>query len=108
MKYSDVLKKSLKPFKNIFFVVILVFIVWMLAFDANSWLIHRELNNEIDKLNLQKKFYNSKIKEDQQEIKNLNSTEGIEKYGREHYYMKKNNEEIFIIQQSDSAEIKEK
>lgn len=108
MKYSDVLKKSLKPFKNIFFVVILVFIVWMLAFDANSWLIHRELNNEIDKLNLQKKFYNSKIKEDQEEIKNLNSAEGIEKYGREHYYMKKNNEEIFIIQQSDSAEIKEK
>ena len=40
--------KLIKSFKNIFFVVTLIFIIWMLFFDANSWLVQRELNKEID------------------------------------------------------------
>ena len=66
------MKKKLKailrrfnPYKNIFFLVSIVFIVWMLFFDANSWLIHRVLDKEIEVLELKKDFYNSEIKNDQ-------------------------------------------
>ena len=91
------LKNTLKPFRNIFLVVTVIFIVWMLFFDANSWLIHRELNKEIEALNTIKEFYEREIKSDTKEIKKLQTPQGIEKYARENYNMKKENEDIYII-----------
>jgi cell division protein FtsB len=99
------LKKILSPFKNIFLLVTIIFIVWMLFFDANSWLIHKELNNEIDALNTKKEFYESEIKSDEKEIKILQTPDGIEKYAREKYHMKKENEDIYIIE-TDSLKTK--
>ena len=100
------LKNIFKPFKNIFLLVTLIFIVWMLFFDANSWLIHRELNKEIDALNVKKEFYESEISSDKKEIKILQTPEGVEKYAREKYNMKKENEDIYIIE-TDSIKPKE-
>jgi len=91
------LKNTLKPFRNIFLVVTVIFIVWMLFFDANSWLIHRELSKEIEALNTKKEFYEREIKSDTKEIKKLQTPQGIEKYARENYNMKKENEDIYII-----------
>jgi len=90
-------KKWLNPYRNIFLVVSLIFIFWMLFFDANSWLIHCELNKEIEALNDQKEFYNNEIKRDKAELKALQTEEGLEHYARETYKMKRKNEDIFII-----------
>ncbi len=100
------LKNIFKPFKNIFLLVTIIFIVWMLFFDANSWLIHRELNKEIDALNVKKEFYESEINSDKKEIKILQTPEGAEKYAREKYNMKKENEDIYIIE-TDTLKPKE-
>ncbi|MGB0769829.1 MAG: FtsB family cell division protein [Flavobacteriaceae bacterium] len=100
------LKNIFKPFKNIFLLVTIIFIVWMLFFDANSWLIHRELNKEIDALNVKKEFYESEINSDKKEIKILQTPEGVEKYAREKYNMKKENEDIYIIE-TDTLKPKE-
>ena len=100
------LKNIFKPFKNIFLLVTIIFIVWMLFFDANSWLIHRELNKEIDALNVKKEFYESEINSDKKEIKILQTPEGVEKYDREKYNMKKENEDIYIIE-TDTLKPKE-
>ena len=75
-------------------------------FDANSWRIHADLNKDIDDLNSKIEFYNSEISKDQKEINTLNSTNGIEKYAREHYKMKKDNEVIYIIEDQDSLKNK--
>ncbi|MDG1778978.1 MAG: septum formation initiator family protein [Flavobacteriaceae bacterium] len=104
-KLLNSLKKVLSPLKNIFLLVTIIFIVWMLFFDANSWLIHKELNNEIDALNTKKEFYESEIKSDEKEIKILQTPDGIEKYAREKYNMKKENEDIYIIE-TDSLKTK--
>jgi len=100
------LKNIFKPFKNIFLLVTIIFTVWMLFFDANSWLIHRELNKEIDALNVKKEFYESEINSDKKEIKILQTPEGVEKYAREKYNMKKENEDIYIIE-TDTLKPKE-
>ena len=100
------LKNIFKPFKNIFLLVTIIFIVWMLFFDANSWLIHRELNKEIDALNVKKEFYESEINSDKKEIKILQTPEGVEKYAREKYNMKKEIEDIYIIE-TDTLKPKE-
>ena len=39
-------------FKNIYFIIIVSFLIWMLFFDSNSYLVHRELNKNILKLEL--------------------------------------------------------
>ncbi|MDX1472114.1 MAG: septum formation initiator family protein [Flavobacteriaceae bacterium] len=92
----------LKPFKNVFVLVILGFIIWMLFFDANSYLIHRELNADIEALENEKEYYKKEIAKDNKAIKALSTEEGVERMAREKYYMKKENEEIFIIEYEDS------
>ena len=74
----------------------------MLFFDANSWLIHNELNNDIEELETEKDFYKNEIIKDKKAIKELSTEEGVEKLAREKYYMKQDNEEIFIIEYQDS------
>jgi len=98
--------KLLKPIKNIYFLIVVVFIVWMLVFDANSWIIHKDLNEDIEDLNSKIEFYNGEIANDKKEINTLNSPGGIEKYAREHYKMKKDNEVIYIIEEVDSLKTK--
>ena len=100
-------KKYLKPFKNIYFVTLLLFIIWMLFFFFYSWLIHHELNKEMDDLKDQKEYYNKEIQETNKAIKELSNEEGVEKLAREEYYMKKENEDIFIVEYEDSLKSKE-
>lgn len=99
--------KILKPLKNIFILILAVFIVWMLFFDANSWLIHHELNTDIDALESEKEYYKKEIEKDNKAIKTLSTKEGLEKFAREEYYMKRDNEEIYIIEYEDSLKTKE-
>ncbi len=94
--------KYLKPFKNIFLLILVVFVVWMLFFDANSWLIHHELNTEIEDLENEKEYYRKEIEKDKADLKKLSTEEGMEKFAREEYYMKRDNEEIYIIEYEDS------
>jgi cell division protein FtsL len=95
-------KRLLKPFKNVFLLILIVFSIWMLFFDSNSWFIHNELNNDIKKLEQEKKYYQNEIKKDNIEIKRLSTEEGLEKFARETYNMKKESEEIYIIEYEDS------
>lgn len=78
--------------------ILISFIVWMLFFDENSYLIHRELNNEIEKLELSTKYYKKEIEKDQKMLTDLKNPKSLEKFARETYKMKKENEDIFIVE----------
>jgi cell division protein DivIC len=101
-KTNSKYKRLLKPFKNVFLLILIVFSIWMLFFDSNSWFIHNELNNDIEKLEEEKEYYQNEIKKDNKEIKKLSTEEGLEKFGRETYNMKKEGEEIYLIEYEDS------
>ncbi len=98
--------KFIKPFKNWFVIILIVFAVWMLFFDTNSWFIHNELNSDIKALENEKEYYKREIEKDNKAIKKLSTKEGLEKFAREEYYMKRDNEEIFIIEYEDSLKTK--
>ena len=91
-------KPLIKIITNKYVIVISIFIVWMGFFDENSFINHREFNKEIDKLENEKKYYNSEIKKDKELIKKLDNKEQLEKFAREEYHMKKENEEIYLIE----------
>jgi cell division protein FtsB len=96
----------MKYLKNIFVIIFIVFAVWMLFIDSNSLLIHHELNEDISDLEDEKEYYNKEIQKDKKAIKELSTDEGIEKLAREKYYMKKDNEDIYIIEYEDSLKTK--
>ena len=91
-------KPIVKFITNRYVIILSIFIVWMVFFDENSFLNHREFNKEIKKLNNEKEYYKKEIKEDKELIDKLNDNEELEKFAREEYKMKKENEEIYIIE----------
>ena len=58
--------------------VLLFFCVWMLFLDNYSYFDHRVLNNEIDELENNKKYYQEEIKKDEENIKLLKNPSQIE------------------------------
>ncbi|SDE22703.1 Cell division protein FtsB [Pricia antarctica] len=95
-------KKWFKVFTNMYVLVLTVFVIWMIFFDTNSLLIHLELRKEIKKLEKQQEFLKTEIAEDKKVLKKLSDPEELEKFAREHYYLKKKNEEIYLIEYEDS------
>jgi len=87
--------------------VLLFFVAWMIFLDNYSYLDHRLLNREIDELEDNKKYYLEEIKKDEENIKLLKNPDQIEKYAREKYYMKKDSEDIYIIEFEDDSLKKE-
>ena len=91
-------KPIVKFTTNRYVIILAVFIVWMLFFDENSMLNHREFNKEINKLKSEQDYLNSEIKQDKELIDKLKNKEELEKFAREEYHMKKENEEIYLIE----------
>ena len=87
----------LKGYK-LYLAILFFFIIWMTFFDATSILTHHELNKEREKLNKQKQFLKKEIEKDKKELQSLYTEEGKEKLGREIYYLKHDDEEVFIIE----------
>lgn len=77
--------------------VLIFFLVWMLFLDNYSYFDSRILDQQIDELEDNKKYYKDEIAKDVQSIKNLNNPGQTEKYAREKYYMKRDSEDVYII-----------
>lgn len=93
---------------NKYILTIFLFLVWMVFFDKTSFLVIHELNGEINKYEDQLEYYKSEYEKNDRFYKKLmNNKSEKEKYARENYFMKKPNEEIFILV-VDSANIAKK
>ncbi len=87
----------LKFLGNRYTLVLIFFIVWMLFLDNQSLWDQRALNKQIEELEDNKAYYKQEIAKDEQSIKNLKNPGQTERYAREKYYMKKDSEDIYII-----------
>ena len=91
-------KPWFKFLSNKYVWVLLFFSTWMIFLDNYSYFDHRILDNQIDELEDNAIYYQQEIRKDKEKIKQLKNPEQIEKYAREKYYMKKNSEDIYIIE----------
>jgi cell division protein FtsB len=87
---------------NIYVLVSAFFIIWMLFFDTNSFRILWSLESKIEDLERQKEELARQIQVDRRFIEKLSDSIELEKFGRENYYLKKADEDIFIIEFRDS------
>ena len=108
MKFSEIKqKKWFKIVSNKYMLIVLVFLVWMVFFDTNSWFIHQELDEDIEGLQENAEFYKSEIEHDKAFIEKMKDSDEVEKFAREKYYLKRENEDIYIIEHEDSLKNKE-
>ncbi|MDG2146630.1 MAG: septum formation initiator family protein [Flavobacteriaceae bacterium] len=97
------LKKILSKIrKQIYVVTFLIFLIWMLFLDTHSMKIHMELNQEISELEIEKKELKKLITEDKSNINQLMTIDSLERFAREKYGHKREEETIFYIEFKDS------
>ena len=90
--------KTIKILTNSYVLILIVFCTWMLFFDENSYLNHREYNQEIEELKNSIEFYKKEIEHNKKMIEALNDPEQLEKYAREIYRIKKEDETLYLIE----------
>lgn len=83
---------------NKYFLILLGFGIWMYFFDDNSIIIHRALNKDINKLESSIDFYKQEIEKDKKILEDNDNPEAMERFARETYQMKKDSEDIYIIE----------
>ena len=72
--------------------------------DDNSMWSHIKNLQRVDELMAEKERYNAEFGRDQAQIKELDrNPKAIEKIARERYFMKADNEDIFILSDDDRA-----
>ena len=84
--------------RNKFFIAFAAFTVWMLFFDERDVFTMRHHRQELRDLQQSKRHYTDKITQEKAELENLkNNPSTLEKYAREKYYMKRDNEDLFLV-----------
>ena len=101
-RMKDKLKKLFRRFRNKYLVTTLVFGTWIIFFDQLNLVDRYQSLHQMRQLEKDKAYYQKKIVEDSQKLKELKTNrENLEKFAREQYLMKKDNEDIFVIVDKD-------
>lgn len=92
-------KRWIKIIGNKYVITGMVFSVWMLFFDDNSWLMQRELKKEIQSLEQSISYYKTELEADKAALKELRSNpDAFEKYARERFGMLRAGEELYVFE----------
>ena len=84
--------------KNKYVLTLVVFGVWIVFFDQNNLWDRAKLSSRIRQLEKQKHHYEEEIEQNERKLSEIQeSPESLEKFAREEYLMKKENEDIFVI-----------
>ncbi len=83
---------------NKYFLVFISFFAWIMFFDQHNLLQHYQNREKLRQLKEQEEFYKKKIEADKQKLYELQTNdENLEKFAREQFQMKKENEDVFVI-----------
>ena len=101
MPYLYAMKKfeKLLPWlKDKYVLSIMVFIVWMTFFDRNDFISQYTYKQELNKLIVDKQYFIDQVEANKQSIYELMSDPAnLEKFAREKYHMKKDDDDVFLI-----------
>ena len=94
------LKRLPPAFRNYYFVAGISFLIWMIFLDSNDLINRFRLTAKLGSLEDEREYYEGKIMEVEKDRAELmGTTELLEKFAREKYLMKKESEDLFIIQE---------
>ena len=98
------MKKLKKIFTKKYLITGIAFAVWIMFFDRNDLPSQISRIRELNKIERNEKNMAVQIADAQKELKLLKTNpETLEKYAREKYLMKKDNEDLYIVTFDSSA-----
>ncbi|MCB9013039.1 MAG: septum formation initiator family protein [Bacteroidales bacterium] len=96
--FTQLWERLLPYLRNKYLLTIIFVVVWLTFFDRNNFIDRVSLIRESHQLKNDCEYYREKIVNDSARLVELHSSpEMLEKYAREQYLMKKDNEDIFVI-----------
>ncbi len=84
------------PMRNIYFLSLLLFFAYMIFIDKHDFLTQWRLQQTLNKLERDKVYYEDQIQEVKKDRRDINNNK--EKFAREHYYLNRSGEDVFIIE----------
>lgn len=95
---KSLIKILIRIFSKKYLLASVIFIIWLILFDGNNLIDRISALRKLHQLERDKKYYTEKIKSDLKKLEELKTNnDNLEKFAREQYLMKKDNEEIFVI-----------
>lgn len=94
-RYTDKIPPWLR---NKFVITLIIFVLWVLLFDANNLVDRWKGLKKLRSLQADREYYSKRIDEDHRKLEELRTDDAsLEKFAREQYRMKKPDEDIFIV-----------
>jgi len=90
--------KGIFKTKYLFPTLIVLFIIWMLFFDDNSYMYQKKNDDEINQLESTIEYYQHEINKNRVIIKDFSKQENINHYAREQYNYKKKEEYLYLVE----------
>tara|TARA_Y100000991_G_scaffold186872_1_gene151605 strand:+ start:800 stop:1114 length:315 start_codon:yes stop_codon:yes gene_type:complete len=99
---NELIDKIPNYLKNKYLIAVVLFIVWITFFDNFNIIKQSKIKKNIKQLEENKKFYIQEITKDSSEYYDLlNDAEKREKFAREKFLMKKEDEDVYIIRRKN-------
>ncbi|MGB4400712.1 MAG: septum formation initiator family protein [Daejeonella sp.] len=90
--------RAINILKNKYLISGIVFLTWMLFFDRNDLMSQYDYGQQLNKLEAEKEFYITETEKTVKDLTELTTDRAkLEKFAREKYLMKKENEDVFVI-----------
>jgi cell division protein FtsB len=90
--------RILNLIRNKYLIAGVAFLTWMFFFDRNDLISQYEYRTQLNKLQAEKEFYTVESAKAVKDLNELSTDQSkLEKFAREKYLMKKENEEVFVI-----------
>lgn len=79
-------------------ILLLVFVVWVGIFDANSLVNILSTRKRVNELIEKRDYYQQQINDEERRLNELHTSKrNLEKFAREQYYMHRSNEDIYVV-----------
>jgi cell division protein FtsB len=91
-------RKILSILSNKYIIALIVFAVIMLFTDHNNIFEQMDRKQQLEQLQSKKAYYQQEIEKTKKELADLsNNSAALEKYAREKFLMKRDSEDVFVI-----------
>ena len=104
-KESTYTSKILKLVKNKYIIATLIFLAFFLFLSKNSIFVTMKLRHDVRQLHQQELRMKEDIRLDSIQAASLEgNADEVERYAREHYFMKRDDEDLFVIHSSEDLD----
>lgn len=88
---------------NKYFITSVIFFLWIFVFGPSRLTIQWDLSKKLELVEAEKQFYLDEIAKNQKSSEDLmTNDDNLERFAREKYWMKRDNEDVYLVIRKDN------